>query len=104
MDFLYHSGRRRENFNLTTIFQRPASAQANQALETPPRESDDKARSERARLLRDILSGAVEPVIRKIKIAGYQLSLPEIKDLLDGLKSNGVLEDGKRNSYQLVVY
>lgn len=85
----------------------PASnpcAKPGQTPETTSPEGSDKGRSERARLLRDILSGAIEPVIRKIKMAGYQLSLPEIKDLLDDLKSNGVLEDDKRNSYQLAMY
>lgn len=55
---------------------------------------------ERARLLCDIVSRDIEPVIRKIKQAGYSLPLGAIKDVLESLKAQGVLEDDIRNSYK----
>lgn len=55
---------------------------------------------ERARLLRDIIARDTDPVIRKIKQAGYQLPLDAIKEVLESLKAHGVLEDDIRNSYK----
>ena len=62
-------------------------------------QGDDSA-LERARLLRDIISRDMDPVIRKIKQAGYQLPLDAIKEVLESLKAHGVLEDDIRNSYK----
>ena len=63
------------------------------------RPSDDSVQ-ERARLFRDIISRETDPVIRKIKQAGYQLPLDAIKEVLESLKAHGVLEDDIRNSYK----
>lgn len=63
------------------------------------KQGDDSA-LERARLLRDIIARETDPVIRKIKQAGYQLPLEAIKEVLESLKAHGVLEDDIRNSYK----
>ena len=54
-----------------------------------------------AQLTEDILKGKMPPVLRKIKAAHYGLDIDAIRRILKSLRSVGILEDDKRNSYKL---
>lgn len=53
------------------------------------------------RLINDIQKGIVPPVIRKIRTAGYGLSIDDIRKILVSLYDSGALQKDKRNSYKL---
>jgi len=52
-------------------------------------------------LICDILSGAVPPVFRKIRVANYGVDHSAVQQVLKNLHAIGVLKAGKRNSYEL---
>ena len=54
-------------------------------------------------LICDILSGEVPPVFRKLRAADYGVDHSVIQQVLKNLHAIGLLEDGKRNSYKLVI-
>ena len=54
-----------------------------------------------AQLTEDILKGKIPPVLRKIKAAHYGVDLDEVRQVLQNLRSVGILSDDKRNSYKL---
>ena len=54
-----------------------------------------------AQLVRDIVRGRIEPVVRKIVAARYGINLALIRETLDDLKRQGILDDDIRNSYKL---
>tara|TARA_R110002096_G_scaffold433113_1_gene651236 strand:- start:295 stop:753 length:459 start_codon:yes stop_codon:yes gene_type:complete len=54
-----------------------------------------------AQLTEDILKGKIPPVLRKIKAAHYGMDIDAIRRILKSLRSAGILEDDKRNSYKL---
>lgn len=54
-----------------------------------------------AQLTEDILKGKMPPVLRKIKATHYGLDIDAIRRTLKSLRSVGILDDDKRNSYKL---
>ncbi len=52
-------------------------------------------------LICDILSGAVPPVFRKIRVENYGVDHSAVQQVLKNLHAIGVLKTGKRNSYEL---
>ena len=54
-------------------------------------------------LSNDIIRGQVQPVIRKIKAAKYELDIDEIRQVLTNLYLAGLIERDARNSYKLPV-
>lgn len=52
-------------------------------------------------LTENILKGKTPSVLRKIKAAYYVLDIDAIRRVLKSLRSVGILEDDKRNSYKL---
>ena len=62
---------------------------------------DPEIREKVARLSEDIVTGRVQPVVRRIKAAHYGLDLDEVRQVLANLYSVGLIEQGARNSYKL---
>ena len=62
---------------------------------------DEEYRQKLAQLTFDILNGKVRPVLRVIKGADYDLRLDQIRAVLSGLYSAGILDTDIRNSYKL---
>lgn len=53
------------------------------------------------RLVSDILSGKIQPVLRKIQSAKYGIEINHTRKLLKNLYEAGILEKDKRNSFKL---
>ena len=53
------------------------------------------------RLFNDIESGEIDPVIRKIRSAGYGLSIEAIKEVLRDLHRQRIIRKDKRNSFKM---
>ena len=62
---------------------------------------DEEHRQRLAQLTFDILSGKIRPVLRVIKSADYDLSLDQIRAVLNDLHAAGILDTDIRNSYKL---
>lgn len=52
-------------------------------------------------LVADIKSGKVPPIFRKLKDMNYGVTQARIREILNELKANGVLQEGPRNGYVL---
>ena len=64
-------------------------------------EQDQEQKSKRSRLIHDIITGNIEPVLRKIKMARYGIPLDDTREILSNLEQQGILEEDIRNSYKL---
>ena len=58
--------------------------------------------AEMVNLSNDIIRGQIQPVIRKIKAAQYELDIDEIRQVLMNLYLAGLIEKDARNSYKLI--
>lgn len=62
---------------------------------------DSEQREKIVNLSNDIIQGRIQPVIRKIKAAQYELDIDEIRQVLMNLYMAGLIEKDARNSYKL---
>lgn len=62
---------------------------------------DSELRRKIVNLSNDIIRGQVQPVIRKIKAAQYELDIDEIRQVLMNLHLAGLIEKDARKSYKL---
>jgi DNA-binding GntR family transcriptional regulator len=63
---------------------------------------DSEQRCRVVNLSNDIIRGQIQPVIRKIKAAQYELDIDEIRQVLMNLYLAGLIEKDARNSYKLI--
>ncbi len=63
---------------------------------------DSEQRRKMVNLSNDIVRGQIQPVIRKIKAAQYELDIDEIRQVLMHLYLAGLIDKDARNSYNLV--
>jgi hypothetical protein len=69
----------------------------------PEASVDDSVQREKIiNLSNDIIRGQMQPVIRKIKAAQYELDIDEIRQVLMNLYLAGLIEKDARNSYKLI--
>ena len=62
---------------------------------------DSEQRCRVVNLSNDIIRGQIQPVIRKIKAAQYELDIDEIRQVLMNLYLAGLIDKDARNSYKL---
>jgi hypothetical protein len=62
---------------------------------------DFEQRRRMVNLSNDIIRGQIQPVIRKIKAAQYELDIDEIRQVLMNLYLAGLIDKDARNSYKL---
>lgn len=62
---------------------------------------DSEQRRKIVNLSNDIIRGQIQPVIRRIKAAQYELDIDEIRQVLINLYMAGLIEKDARNSYKL---
>lgn len=70
----------------------------------PSRDSlqeDSVYREKVMKLSGDILSGNIQPVLRKIKVAQYGLNIEEIRHVLTSLYQTGLIDKDARKSYRM---
>ena len=68
----------------------------------PEASVDDSVQREKiVNLSNDIIRGQIQPVIRKIKAAQYELDMDAIRQVLMHLYLAGLIDKGARNSYKL---
>lgn len=62
---------------------------------------DSEQRRKVVNLSNDIIRGQIQPVIRKIKAAQYELDIDEVRQVLMNLYLAGLIDKDARNSYKL---
>jgi hypothetical protein len=73
------------------------------ATESESSGDDPDLRRKIINLSTDIVRGQVQPVVRKIKAAKYELDIDGIRQVLMNLYLAGLIEKDARNSYKLHV-
>lgn len=78
-----------------------ADKETDDAIKPEASIDDSEQRRKIVNLSNDIIRGQVQPVIRRIKAAQYELDLDEIRQVLINLYMAGLIEKDARNSYKL---
>jgi len=78
-----------------------ADKETDDAIKPEASIDDSEQRQKIANLSNDIIRGQVQPVIRRIKAAQYELDIDEIRQVLINLHMAGLIEKDARNSYKL---
>ena len=78
-----------------------ADKEADDAIKPEVSIDDSEQRRKIVNLSNDIIRGQVQPVIRRIKAAQYELDIDEIRQVLINLYMAGLIEKDARNSYKL---
>ena len=78
-----------------------ADKESDDSTESEPTIDDSEQRRKMLSLSNDIIRGQIQPVIRRIKAAQYELDIDEIRQVLANLYMAGLIEKDARNSYKL---
>ncbi len=78
-----------------------ADKETDDAIKPEASIDDSEQRRKIVNLSNDIIRGQVQPVIRRIKAAQYELDIDEIRQVLINLYMAGLIEKDARNSYKL---
>ena len=78
-----------------------ADKETDDAIKPEASIDDSEQRRKIVNLSNDIIRGQVQPVIRRIKAAQYELDIDEIRQVLINLYMVGLIEKDARNSYKL---
>ncbi len=88
--------------SINLCYALPIEAEKKKSIIDREEDSFDEVKSvKKERLISDIKTGKISPVVRRIKSASYGLSLDDVRSILATLYNEGVLKKDKRNSYKL---